>query len=98
MIALLKARVKWGLTLCCYICRALAVLVNWCIDVAKCSVGRNMDDLLNFVEKIVKEDGRITPFKNDRPGKKWYNSFLNRNSELSHLSAEPITKGRGIAT
>lgn len=73
-------------------------LVQWCIDLAKCGFPKKKDDLLNTVQNILKEDGRKNPFKDDRPGKKWYQSFLRRHPELSCRIAESVTKGRAIVT
>lgn len=35
---------------------------------------------------------------NNRPGRKWYQSFLKRNPELSERTPEKISKGRAAVT
>lgn len=73
-------------------------LVEWCIALAKCGFPRRNEDLLQAVHKIVTDDGRKTPFKNGRPGKKWLSSFFKRHPELSQRTPEGISKGRAIVT
>ncbi|KAG8186030.1 hypothetical protein JTE90_004450 [Oedothorax gibbosus] len=50
------------------------------------------------VQKIILDDGRKNPFKNGRPGKKWYASFLRRNPGLEHRVSQGVSKGRAIVT
>ena len=45
----------------------------------KCGFTINHDDLLDIVQKVVKEDKRKTPFTDDRPGKYWFYGFLQCN-------------------
>ncbi|KAG8194929.1 hypothetical protein JTE90_021390 [Oedothorax gibbosus] len=47
-------------------------LVQWIKDLVKCGFPRKVEDLLNTVQKNILNDGRKNPFKNGRPGKKWY--------------------------
>ncbi|KAF2881314.1 hypothetical protein ILUMI_24858 [Ignelater luminosus] len=73
-------------------------LVDWMINMAKCGFPLKKDDLLNTVHTIIKEDERKNPFKNGRPGRKWYNLFLKRNPQLAHRTAENISKRRAVIT
>lgn len=73
-------------------------LVKWCHDLAKSGFPLKIDDLLNTVQCIIKEDGRNTPFLNGRPGRKWYTSFLKRHPSLAIREAEGISKGRAVVT
>lgn len=73
-------------------------IVEWCANLAKCGFPLKVDDLLNTVKNIVSDDGRNTPFKNGRPGKKWYQLFLKRNPTLTHRTPEGISKGRAVVT
>ncbi|KAF2896741.1 hypothetical protein ILUMI_09437, partial [Ignelater luminosus] len=73
-------------------------LVDWIINMAKCGFPLKKDDLLNTVHTIIKEDGRKNPFKNGRPGRKWYSLFLKRNPQLAHPIAESISQGRAVIT
>ncbi|KAL5471620.1 hypothetical protein EMCRGX_G029757 [Ephydatia muelleri] len=45
-----------------------ASLTTFCIKLLKCGFPINRDDLLDIVQKVVKEDKRKTPFTDDRPG------------------------------
>ncbi|CAB3222405.1 unnamed protein product [Arctia plantaginis] len=74
------------------------VLTYWCIALAKCGFPLKCDDLLNTVHNIISEDNRPNPFVNNRPGKKWYQSFLRRNPELSERTPENISNGRAAVT
>ncbi|XP_026686583.1 uncharacterized protein LOC113471547 [Diaphorina citri] len=73
-------------------------IVQWCCSLAKCCFPRKIDDVLNSVQQLVTADQRQTPFKDNRPGKKWYAAFLRRNPQVTIREAEGITKGRAIIT
>ncbi|CAG9568022.1 unnamed protein product [Danaus chrysippus] len=73
-------------------------LKNWCIALAKCGFPLKRDDLLNTVHNIISEDKRPNPFVNNRPGNKWYQSFLRQNPELSERTPENISNGRAAVT
>lgn len=73
-------------------------LKDWCIALAKCGFPLKCEDLLNTVHNIISEENRPNPFVNNRPGKKWYQSFLKRNPELSERTPENISKGRAAVT
>lgn len=73
-------------------------LKKWCLDLAKCGFPIKIDELLNTVQKNLNEDKRVTPFKDSRPGRKWFNAFLRRHPDLSIRESEGITKGRAIVT
>lgn len=74
------------------------VIVQWLLQLAKKGFPRKKSDLLNTVQAIVSEDPRSNPSKNDRPGQKWYQSFLNRHPIIVTRTAEVLTKGRSIVT
>ncbi|CAG9575401.1 unnamed protein product [Danaus chrysippus] len=65
---------------------------------AKCGFPLKRDDLLSTVHNIISEDKRPNPFVNNRPGNKWYQSFLRRNPELSERTPENISNGRAAVT
>ena len=65
---------------------------------AKCGFALKTDDMLHTVQQIVKEDNRPNPFKDSRPGRRWYLGFMKRNPELALLTSEGITKGRAVVT
>nr|CAI5843653.1 unnamed protein product [Callosobruchus analis] len=71
---------------------------DWCIALAHCGFPLKPDDLINTVHNIISEDKRPNPFINNRPGKKWYQSFLRRNPELTERTPENISNGRAAVT
>lgn len=73
-------------------------LVQWLSELAKCGFSRKKDDLLNTVQKIMKDDKRPNPFTNDRPGRKWYDLFIKRHPILNERVPEGISKGRAVVT
>lgn len=74
------------------------IIAEWCSNISKCGFPLKTDDLLNTVQKIIKDTKRITPFKDGRPGKTWLTSFFKRNPSLAARQAETITKGRAVIT
>lgn len=46
------------------------------------------------MQKIVLDGNIKTPFKNGKPGQKWYSSFLKRHPEISIRTPESIDKAR----
>lgn len=50
------------------------------------------------VQKIVVQEGIKTPFKDGRPGQRWYTSFLRRHPQISIRSAESLCKNRAKLT
>lgn len=59
-------------------------------------VGR--EGLLSSVKKLVDETNLDTPFSNNRPGKKWFYSFLSRHKILSQKHSEYVNRARGSVT
>ena len=51
-------------------------LAKWAIQMAKIGYGRTKQELLDTVQTIMNADGRHNPFKNNRPGKDWYQAFM----------------------
>ena len=73
-----------------------ASLTTFCIKLLKCGFPIKGDDLLDIVQKVVKEDKRKTPFTDDRPGKYWFCGFLQRNPQLTERFPEKDRwKGHG---
>ncbi|XP_046674889.1 uncharacterized protein LOC124363674 [Homalodisca vitripennis] len=48
--------------------------------------------------KIVKDEGRETPFSDGRPGKKWLELFLKRHPNIAKDNTEIISKARASVT
>lgn len=73
-------------------------VVEWLINIAKCGFPVKKQELLDTVQKILKDLRKPNPFKDDRPGQTWYNSFMKRNPAISLRSAEGINKARARVT
>lgn len=46
------------------------------------------------VKKFLDKDGRTTPFKDNKPGNKWFGSFIKRNPKVKLRKARPLEKKR----
>lgn len=73
-------------------------IVDWLIQLAKCGFPIKKQELLNTVQKIVLEEKVTTPFKNGKPGQRWYSSFLLRHPQISARTAESIDTSRAKLT
>ena len=73
-------------------------LETWIKQVAKRGFPRKKIDLINTVQKIIDEDGRPNPFRNNRPGETWYRQFLKRHPNIAVRTAESVNKARGSVT
>ncbi|CAH0549892.1 unnamed protein product [Brassicogethes aeneus] len=73
-------------------------IVQWLINIAKCGFPIRKIDLISTVQKILKDCGKETLFKDGKPGQKWYLNFLRRHPEISLREAETITKARALIT
>lgn len=73
-------------------------VVQWITKIAKCGFPVKKQELLDTVQKILKDSQRPNPFKDDRPGQTWYSGFLKRNPEISVRAAESINKARSRIT
>ncbi|CAG4943535.1 unnamed protein product [Colias eurytheme] len=69
-------------------------IVNWLINISKCGFPVKKQELLDSVQKIVRDSSIPNKFKDCRPGQKWYLNFLKRNPQISCRSAESINKAR----
>ena len=43
---------------------------------SKIGYGRTPQELVSTVQKILDDDGRVTPFRDNRPGKAWLDGFF----------------------
>ena len=53
-----------------------------------------VDTFLDSVKQFLHKYGRANPFKNNRPGNKWYRNFVNCNPKLKIRKALPLEKKR----
>ena len=54
------------------------MLVDYLIHTAQIGYGRTKEHLCNTVKEILENVGRPNPFKNNRPGTKWWSLFMKR--------------------
>ena len=71
-------------------------IADWAMHMAKIGYGRTRRELVMVVKKIMDEDGRRTPFKNNIPGKDWLNAFFSRHPQLSLRTTLQLGKERAI--
>lgn len=57
-------------------------LEEWIIVSARKGFPRNKDDILESVQKFLKQNPRQNPFPNNRPGDGWWKAFLKRHTNL----------------
>ena len=69
-------------------------LARWALEMAAIGYGRSKEQILLTVQKIVEKDQRPNPFKDGKPGKKWWKGFLGRHPELSLRKPEPLEASR----
>lgn len=75
------------------------VLVKWIGFMAEKHFPVTKEQLLDSVQKIISEKNLDScPFTNNRPGKKWYSSFLKRHPDLSERTAQNLSKARDEVT
>lgn len=74
------------------------LLVKYIIASAKKGIPIKIKTLLETVKKILDDDKRVTPFKNNRPGKKWVTLFCNRHPEITERKAEGISTARATVS
>ena len=58
-------------------------LAGWVTEMAKIGYGRTVQELLLIVRKILDEDGRPNPFKDNKPGRSWMKGFFKRHPNIS---------------
>lgn len=60
--------------------------------------GRTRQELYLTVKKILDDDGRKTPFKDNKPGKDWYKGFVKLHPELAEKTPMQLGKERAVIT
>lgn len=73
-----------------------ARLAAWAVTMSQIGYGRTRKELVCTVKKILDEDGRKNPFKNNTPGKDWLKSFFQRHPELSVRTTLQLGKERAL--
>lgn len=71
-------------------------IADWAMHMAKIGYGRTRKELCQVVKKILDDDGRVTPFKDNVPGKDWLKGFFSRHPQLSLRTTLQLGKERAI--
>lgn len=68
-------------------------IVDWLVANHFKGFPRRKDDVKNVVKEFLDADARPrkNPFKDNLPGKKWYESFLRRHPSIAIRTPEPVT-------
>lgn len=74
------------------------ILVRWLITLSDRHFPIDKEQLLDSVQRIIIKSNRENPFKNNRPGKKWYQSFLKRHQEIAQRTSQNLTISRDNVT
>lgn len=51
-------------------------LADWALDMAKIGYGHTREQIVEMVKQLLDNDGRVTPFVDNRPGRDWWHGFL----------------------
>lgn len=73
-------------------------LAQWLLQTSKMGFPINKDSLLYSVKQLVEIEKLPNPFKNNVPGRKWFEGFLRRHPRIAHKKAEHLCKARAILT
>ncbi|KAJ8913919.1 hypothetical protein NQ315_005717 [Exocentrus adspersus] len=71
-----------------------SVLVEWILSLNRMHYPVTKKHLLDSVQRIIQETKRNNSFTENRPGRKWYHSFLKRHPVLSERIAQNLTPSR----
>ena len=69
-------------------------LADWLVERSKRGFGLSVNEFLDSVQKFIGKDNRKTPFRGNRPGRKWYRGFIKRNPKVRLRNARPLDKKR----
>lgn len=75
-----------------------SILVSWIIRMSRCGFPIRKDQLLDSVQRLIKELPRENPFTNDRPANGWYKSFLKSNPQMSTRNPQNLTITKAYVT
>nr|CAH7762574.1 unnamed protein product [Callosobruchus chinensis] len=67
-------------------------LEKWILSKALLGFPMHPDEVKDSVQKVLKETKRENPFTDDRPGKKWLQLFLRRNTEIISKARASVTE------
>ncbi|CAB3988957.1 tigger transposable element-derived 6 [Paramuricea clavata] len=73
-------------------------IADWLIEMSNRGFGVSKSDLLQTVKNFLDKDSRSTPFKNNKPGNKWFESYMKRNPQVKVQKARPLEKKKARIT
>lgn len=75
-----------------------AQFVNWMTDIVRRGFSVSKEALKDSVQEHINQTGRQTCFKNNRPGRDWFERFITRHPTVTQRIAESITRSRAMVT
>lgn len=73
-------------------------LANCAAHMSLIGYGTTKNELLDSVKRALDKAGRASPFKDNLPGRDWFDSFLRRHPNLSLTNAEALSKERAVCS
>lgn len=73
-------------------------IANWVVEMFYRKFPVTKARFLDEIEKYVIESELETPFKNNRPGRQWYEAFLRRHPEIAERLSQNLTTTRAKVT
>lgn len=74
------------------------LLIKWLFHISDYGFPATKEQLLDSVQLLMKNLKRDNPFVNDRPGRKWYESFQKRHPELAERVSQNLSNARAQVT
>lgn len=74
------------------------LLLQWIFHMSENGFPITRDQLLDSVQLLLKVIKKETIFKDNRPGRHWYDAFRARHNELSERMSQNLTHSRAIVT
>ncbi|XP_071645164.1 uncharacterized protein [Temnothorax longispinosus] len=73
-------------------------LAQWLLETSRMGFPINKDSLLYSVKKLLEKEEHPNPFKDNLPGRKWFEGFLRRHPRVTQKKAEHLCKARAVLT
>ncbi|XP_044754185.1 uncharacterized protein LOC123320469 [Coccinella septempunctata] len=73
-------------------------LVKWIISVSRVGFPVDRSQLLDSVRMLLLKKKRENPFKDNRPGRHWYEGFLRRHPEITRRMTQNLVHSRATLT
>ncbi|XP_073957399.1 uncharacterized protein [Choristoneura fumiferana] len=70
------------------------ILEKWILALSERHIPLTKDSLLDSVQKIINDQNRPNPFTNNRPSKKWFQSFMKRHPNLTQRVPDNLSRAR----